>query len=134
MTTFDASTRETCIVRQPRTNTPLQALALLNDTTFVEAARKLAEQSLRETADDDDRVTFAFRLALARRPSEREKTILAAGYQSHREKYRQDRIAAEKVLRIGASPIDSELDQADLAAMTAVAGLILNLDEFVTKE
>ncbi len=74
---FDAPDRETCLVRRGRTNTPLQALALLNDPTFVEAARKLAERLLREgPSADRDRIVLTFRLTLARRPTERELAIV----------------------------------------------------------
>ncbi len=135
MMAFDASSRETCIVRQSRTNTPLQALALLNATTFVEAARNLAQRAMLEGGDSSEsRLTYAFRLATARRPTEAELKILTAGFTRHLAGYQADRNAAEELLKIGASPRDTQLDTAELAAYSAVAGLILNLDEVVTKE
>ncbi|WP_339907165.1 DUF1553 domain-containing protein, partial [Symmachiella dynata] len=135
MMAFDASSRETCIVRQSRTNTPLQALALLNATTFVEAARNLAQRAMLEGGDSSEsRLTYAFRLATARQPTEAELKILTAGFTRHLASYQANRTAAEELLKIGASPRDTQLDTAELAAYSAVAGLILNLDEVVTKE
>ncbi len=135
MVAFDAASRETCIVRRERTNTPLQALALLNSTAFVEAARNLAQRAMLEGGNSPEaRVTHAFRLATARRPTDAELTILTAGFSRHLDNYRKNRTAAEELLKIGDSPHDAQLDSAELAAYTAIAGLILNLDEVVTKE
>ncbi|TWU09633.1 Planctomycete cytochrome C [Symmachiella macrocystis] len=135
MMAFDASSRETCTVRQSRTNTPLQALALLNATTFVEAARNLAQRAMLAGGDSSEsRLTYAFRLATARRPTEAELKILTAGFARHLAGYQANRTAAEELLKIGASPRDTQLDTAELAAYSAMAGLILNLDEVVTKE
>ena len=133
MSTFDAPDRETCTVRRPRTNTPLQALILLNDPTYIEASRKLAERLLNRTATDADRVRWAFRLATARTPSATEQTILLRILGQQRAHYAADRAAAEKLLSTGESSRDLTLDAAELAAWTMLSSTILNLDETVTK-
>jgi hypothetical protein len=135
MLTFDAAGRETCVVRVSRTNTPLQALNLMNDVTYVEAARVLAERALREGgATADGRLTLAFRLATGRPPRPAELGVLRAGLDEHLAQYRADRRAALKLVSAGESRRDERLDVAELAAYTAVASLILNLDETITKE
>jgi hypothetical protein len=135
MLTFDAAGRETCVVRETRTNTPLQALTLLNDVTFVEAARLLAERVLRGAGPAaEDRITLAFRLALARRPRPGELAVLLQGFQEHRRRYRADPHAALRLVSAGEFPRDAHLDVSELAAYTALAGLLFNLDEAITKE
>jgi mono/diheme cytochrome c family protein len=133
MVTFDAAGRETCIVRETRTNTPLQALALLNETGFVEGARALAERVMHEAATPDERIALAFRLVMARRPLTGELETLVRGWQRHIEHYRQQPAAAKAAVSVGESSADASLDIAELAAYTAVASVILNLDEAVTK-
>jgi hypothetical protein len=133
--TFDAAGRETCVVRETRTNTPLQALNLMNDVTYVEAARVLAQRMLLEGGTTaGERIGFAFRLATARRPRPVEVQILQSGLEQHLERYRKDRQAALKLVSAGESPRNERLDVGELAAYTAVASLILNLDEVITKE
>jgi hypothetical protein len=132
--TFDAAGREACNVRDTRTNTPLQALNLLNDVTYAEAARVLAGRVLRSAKGDKERLTLLFRLVLARRPAERELAILAAGLQRHRAQYRGDRAAARQVVAAGDAPSDVALDPAEQAAWSAVAAVVLNLDEAITRE
>jgi hypothetical protein len=135
MLAFDAAGREACSVREVRTNTPLQALTLLNDVTFVEAARKLAERAMREAgASPESRIAHAFRLVLARRPTDAELRILAESYAEQLREFRRDPQAAKQLLKAGESPIDPKLDRAELGALSSVASLILNLDEAVTKE
>ncbi len=135
MVTFDAAGRETCIVRETRTNTPLQALTLLNEVSFVEAARKLAERTLTHgSADRDRRLQFAFRAVLTREPTDRELTVLRRGLERHLANYREHPAAAAAVLRTGEAEPNATLDPVEVAAWTAVSGLILNLDEAVTKE
>jgi hypothetical protein len=136
MMTFDASPRETCIVRNARTNTPLQALALMNDVTFVEAARALAARVMAETPGDSSsvRVSHAFRSVVARRPSDSELEVLVSGFERHLAEYRQSPPAAAELIRMGESRPNEDLDPVELAAYTIVAGLILNLDEAITKE
>jgi mono/diheme cytochrome c family protein len=135
MMTFDASGRETCTVRETRTNTPLQALILMNDVTFVEAARLLAQRVLLEGGPTvEERLTLAFRLATGRKPKPAELRILAAGYQHHLDDFRADPKAAEKLVKVGEAPRNPKLDVSELAAYTAMTNLILNLDETITKE
>jgi hypothetical protein len=134
MITFDASPREACTVRETRTNTPLQALTLLNEMTFVEAARLLAERVMRAAATPQERIALSFRLVLGRGPSEHEARVLAGGLAKHVERFRQQPAEAEKLLKVGEAPRDPALDACELAAYATVANLILNLDEAVTKE
>ncbi|HEV8544552.1 MAG TPA: PSD1 and planctomycete cytochrome C domain-containing protein [Verrucomicrobiae bacterium] len=124
---FDAPTREYCVVRRPRTNTPLQALDLLNDPQFVEASRAFAARIVQCGARDNRRrIEYAFRLATARNPSSDEIQTLEDVLQIQRHAFEKDATAAEKLLINGsASP--------ELAAWTTVASMILNLDETVTK-
>ena len=135
MIAFDASTRETCTVRETRTNTPLQALTLMNDVTFVEASCALAERMMTEGgATPNERIVFAFRLATSRRPHPVEQTILLNGFRQHLEQYHGDPDAAQKLTSAGESVRSAEIDVVELAAYMATASLILNLDEAITKE
>ncbi|MBI1915380.1 MAG: DUF1553 domain-containing protein [Planctomycetes bacterium] len=135
MMTFDATAREACTVNRSRTNTPLQALTLMNDVTFVEASRSLAERILREGgATPGERLAWAFRVATSRPPRPAELAVLRAGLDYHRAHYRQDRAAATELVRQGESKPDSRLDVGELAAYTTVMGLILNLDEVLSRE
>jgi hypothetical protein len=135
MITFDAAGRETCMVRETRTNTPLQALTLLNEVTFVECSRQLAQRAMAEGGmTPQERISHAFRLAIARSPTAAELGILVKGFEGHLGQYRTDPQAAMKLISTGESRRDEQLDVAELAAYTAVAGVILNLDETVTKE
>jgi hypothetical protein len=135
MITFDAAMRESCVVRETRTNTPLQALNLLNDVTFVEAARVLAQRVMVEGGTTpEERITLAFQLAAARQPRPLELKILRAGFDEHLAEYREDGKAALKLVSVGEYPRNEKLDVSELAAYTAVASLIFNLDEVITKE
>lgn len=133
LATFDAPDRETCTVRRPRTNTPLQALVLMNDPTYIEAARKLAERMMKEKKTDMDRVRLAFRLATGRLPTKAEADVLIQLHESQLQVYRADNAGALKLLGIGESSRNESLDTADLAAWTMVSSTILNLDETMTK-
>ncbi len=134
MTTFDAPDRETCQVRRARTNTPLQALVLMNDVQFIEAARKFAERVMREGGrSSGERLTFAFRSVLARRPSHAELGSLTQLLGECQQDFRSDPAAAAKLLTAGESPRDESLDVGELAAWTMVMHLLLNLSETVTK-
>jgi Protein of unknown function (DUF1553)/Protein of unknown function (DUF1549)/Planctomycete cytochrome C len=134
LATFDAPDRETCTVRRARTNTPLQALVLWNDPTYVEAARKLAERLMTAAGPSpSERVAYAFRLATARAPRSAETDVLTEVYRADLEKFRREPAAAVKLLSVGESPRDTRLDAAELAAWTNVAGVILNLDELLNK-
>ena len=135
MMTFDATDRETCTVRETRTNTPLQALNLMNDVTYVEASRKLAERMMTDSgATPDERIAHGFRLALARTARPKEQGVLRGVFERFRDKYADDPDAAAKLLAEGESEYDESLDKAELAAYAGIASLILNLDEAVTKE
>ena len=136
MMNFDAAAREMCTVRVSRTNTPLQALNLMNDVTFVEAARGLAQRVLSEpeSRSHADRIARAFRLATSRRPTAEEGKILLASLEAQLASYRSDRKAARELVDTGESPLSKGLDSREVAAYTAVASLILNLDETITKE
>lgn len=133
LTTFDAPDRETCTVRRPRTNTPLQALILMNDPTYMEASRKLAERMMLEAKTDEERVALAYRLTLGRSPHKAELALLLKLQSSQLVRYRSNNSAAQKLLTIGESDRNATLDPAQLAAWTMVASAILNLDETVTK-
>ena len=134
MVALDAPSRETCVVRRDRTNTPLAALALLNDTQFVEAARCLAERVLRQAdADPDAWITQTFQHATARRPDADELSVLRRVYAQQLTEFQADPEAARALIAVGESKPDEHLDPCQLAAMTMVANLILNLDETVTK-
>ncbi len=133
LTAFDAPDRQVCTVRRPRTNTPLQALALMNDVTHVEAARRLAENALRAGTTAAARIEYAFRRATGRRPLPAESDVLLELCLSQREVFRADPAAAARLVRAGEAPVDPALDPVELAAWTVVMNAILNLDETVTK-
>jgi len=131
---FDAPTRETCTVRRLRTNTPLQALALLNDPQFVEAARAFAQRMLVEGGKDAKaRIAYGFRLATSRKPASGEIKILLDVLNKEIADYQQDKTAADKFLGVGDFKARSDLDKSELAAWTTIASMILNLDETITK-
>jgi hypothetical protein len=131
---FDVASRQTCTVKQRRTNTPLHALATLNDKTYVEAARALAERVLHREADDKERIDLCFELVLARKPTGEERGILRAALQRLRRQFASDPSAAKKLLAVGASKRDEKLDAVEHAALAVLCHTILNLDEAVTKE
>jgi hypothetical protein len=134
MLVFDAPTRETCTAQRSQTNTPLQALALMNDLTFVEASRKLAEQMLSlPNTDDTARVELAFRAATARRPTSDEVMILLGVFDAQKTEYSKMPKDAEQLLSVGDSKRNESLESAVLAAWTTVASMILTLDETITK-
>jgi mono/diheme cytochrome c family protein len=132
---FDAPNREVCVAGRPVTNTPLQAFVTLNDVTYVEAARVFAERVLREGgASFEDRLTFAFRRALARPPTAKELAILKQSHDRLHDKYRRDPDAARALTSAGEYPIAKDLDVAEHAAWTGLCQVILNLDETLTRE
>jgi hypothetical protein len=134
MINFDAATREGCTVHETRTNTPLQALNLMNDVAFLEAARKMAERMLREAGTEPEaRIAHGWKLLLARAPRPEETRTARAAYNRFLTRYRAAPKDAEQYLSQGDSPRDTALDPAELAAATAVASMILNLDEAVTR-
>lgn len=134
MTTFDAPSREECRVRRERTNTPLQALATMNDIQYFEAARQLGWRMLSEGgATDADRLRYGFRLVTARAPQDREQAVLAETLATHRARYGADLEAAKQVLSVGDFPVPADAVPGELAAFTMVASLLLNLDEVLNK-
>ncbi len=132
LATFDAPDREKCIARRSLTNTPLQALVLMNDPTYVEAARALAARMMKEGGSDP--IGWAFQNALARKPEAQERTVLLKQWNNQWNVYKNYPEGARQLLSNGESAIPKDLDQPRLAAWTTVASVILNLDETVTKE
>lgn len=133
MATFDAPEWESCVVRRERTNTPLQALVLLNNPIYVEAARAFAQRIMKEvSAHPSARITHAFRLATARRPRPEELRVLLDIYEQQLRRFEADEEAARAVLSIDDLP-EGALKTTELAAYTLVASVILNLDEAITK-
>ena len=132
--TFDAPSREECTVRRSRTNTPLQALVLMNDEQYVEAARHLASRMIHHGGSTPtERIVFAFRLATSRTPTADEIAVFTRLYDEQRAAYAKNAEAAKKLIRVGDSPPDTTVDPRELAAWSLVANVILNLDETVTK-
>ena len=130
---FDAPSREYCCERRPRTNTPLQALATLNDTSFVECAAALARRMMLEARNNErDRAIHGFRLCVSRAPSHPEISQLVTLYRESLEKYKKDPAAAGSLANVYEVP--KNLDRAELAAWTVVANVLLNLDETITRE
>jgi hypothetical protein len=131
--TFDSPTREKCTVRRARTNTPLQALVLLNDETYVEAARALAAWALTQKGADDSRLTLAFRRVTSRMPAADEIATLTKLLHSQRTRFAVHRDEATKLIAIGASKHGHELDPVELAAWTVTLHTLFNLDETITR-
>ncbi len=134
LTTFDAPDRESCTVRRSRTNTPLQALLLLQGPQFVEAARHLAQRMMTQGGGSTkSRIEYGFELTTARLPDERELKVLTRVYRERLAHFQQSPQAAAMVLNVGESPRDTKLNPAEHAAWTIVARLLLNLDETITR-
>ncbi|MEK7856027.1 MAG: DUF1553 domain-containing protein, partial [Acidobacteriota bacterium] len=132
---FDTPARQVCTVRQSRTNTPLHALTLMNDTIYVESARKFGERVMKEGGTTpEQRLAYAFRLATARVPNAAEQQVLLAGFQRTLKQYQSNREAALKLLSVGESRRDERLDVVELAAYTTMANTLMNLDEVIAKE
>jgi hypothetical protein len=130
---FDAPSREECTVDRPRSSTPLQALVLLNDPNFVEAARAFAERALKQGANDSERLTWAYRKALSRPPKSEEAKVLTELLAKHRADFAKDVDGAKKLLAVGDWPVPKDVAPADLAAWISVARVILNLHETITR-
>ena len=134
MLAFDASPREVCACARPLTNTPLQALVLMNDPVYVEAARVLGQRALKEGgAGTASRVTFAFKLCTHREPTATEVGIVTGIYQRQRAKFQKDATAARQLAATGDAGAPGDVDVSELAAWTAVGNVLLNLDETITK-
>ena len=131
---FDEADRRLCSVRSSRTNTPLHALTLLNDTTFVEASRVFAERLLREEGSEEQRLAKAFRMATARLPGPREQQVLRRALDRSLNYYRQHPPEAEKLLKVGGKAVDSKLKKIEVAAYATVMNIILNMDEVIARE
>jgi hypothetical protein len=135
MLLFDAPFRETCALRRSRSNTPLQALNLLNDPTYVEAARFLAQRMISEGGKSiESRLTHGFRLLLGRNPSPQELQVLTAAVERSIKDFTKDPEAAKQLLTLGEAKKDDKLPPAELAAYTTVASTLINLDETIMKE
>jgi hypothetical protein len=134
MSTFDAPNREQSCARRGRSNTPIQALQLMNDIQHVEAARAFAQRMINEGGDAArERIEWAWRAVTARAPQADELQIVLDTYDRHYQRYTEDDNAAEELIAYGDSETDSKLDTAELAAYTLVANMIFNLDESITK-
>ena len=134
MKTLDAPERELCTLKRSLTNTPLQSLLLLNGIQFVEAARQMATQVLAQPLDSDQqRMEFAFRLATGRSPDELESNILLDALRQQNETFKKDSEALNNLLSVGDYPVDTTLNQTQLASWTAFCRILLNLDETITK-
>jgi len=132
---FDSSARQVCTVKQSRTNTPLHALTMMNETAYLEAARKMAERIMKEGgAEDLSRLNYAFRLATSRQPSDKEQQALLKTLKTVREKMVAEEQAVNDLLSIGESAVDETFERKELATYTAVMNMILNLDEVLTRE
>ncbi len=130
MTTFDMSSRDKCVVQREQTNTPLQALVLLNDPQFVEAARVLAVRMQKEGGEGiNDQITYAFRNATGRKPQAKEVALLSELFEKEKARFQQYPKAAKEVLAIGNHPLDKTVNRNTTAALATVANTILNHDE-----
>jgi hypothetical protein len=135
MLLFDAPNREICTPKRSRTNTPLQALALMNEVTYVEAARALAQRMMKEGGDTvESRLTTGFRLATARTPDAETLAVLKTGFEHRKKEFNEKPEAAKALIMQGTSKPDPSLDARELAAYSATASILLNLDRVVTKD
>ncbi len=131
---FDVSNRQTCRVQSATTSTPLHALTTLNDPTWVEAARALAQRAMKASGSIDDRLTYAFRRVVCRRPTDFDLNMLRRALEKQAAVYATDEAGARAFLAVGASGRDESLDVVEHAALTSVCLAILNLDEALTRE
>ena len=134
MNILDAPSREACTIRRERTNTPMQALMLMNDPQFFEAARALAEHTIKDGGDTPEaRIAYIFETATARLPKPKEQALLLEAFQAHYQELEANPEAAKALIAVGESPPDETLDAVEVAAWTMIANLILNLDEVLNK-
>ena len=134
MNILDAPSREACTIRRERTNTPMQALMLMNDPQFFEAARAFAERTIKEGGETPEaRIAYIFEMATARLPKPVEKELLLKTFQTHYQELAADPDAAKALITVGESAPDETLDAVEVAAWTMIANLILNLDEVLNK-
>lgn len=131
---FDAPAREECVAQRPLSNTPAQSLVLLNDPTYVEAARVLATRMIREAgATTEQRIHWVFRRAVVRAPTENETETLSKLYGQQLKRYKSDVESAKKLIAVGETPVPKDIAASELAAWTSVARAILNLHETITR-
>ncbi len=133
MILFDASNRDQCEVKRSKTNTPLQALIMLNDPSVLEASRAFAQQLLTEKTGMEDKIDKAFRTIICRKASLKEKTILTNYFNEQLALFKNKKLDADKTLSIGASPINKQVDLNESAALMKVVSTIYNMDEAITK-
>jgi hypothetical protein len=133
LTAFDAPSREECTNERPRSSTPLQALVLLNDPTYVEAARVFATATMKEGATTPERLNAMYRRALSRPAKPEEIKVLEGLVEKHRSEFQKDPKGAQELLKVGLAPVPANTDPAELAAWTSVARVVLNLHEAVTR-
>ncbi len=134
MSIADAPSRESCVARRERTNTPMLALMLMNDPQYVEAARYLGQLTLDQNSQSDTRrIEFVFMRSLQRKPTKLESDLILRLLQSNREEFKRNLEAAKKLVAIGEKPADKKYDPAELASWTMIANVLLNMDEFISK-
>ena len=120
-------------MRRERTDTPLQALVTMNDPQFVEAARHFGERLIQQGCEPEQRLEFGFRAVTGRYPSRAEKAVLKTALEKLLAKYQKEPEAARKLIAVGESPVNKEMNPSELAAYTMVGSLLLNLDETLNK-
>ncbi len=134
MTVFDAGSREVCIARRQTTNTPLQALVLLNDPQFVEAARVLGTRAAKEGGNTAlEKIRWVFRLSATREPTQNESKLLLQLYEAQKMLFQNEPAQADKLIQVGESKPDTTIPPAELAAWTVVAQTVLNMDATIWK-
>ena len=133
MIIFDASNRDQCEVVRSKTNTPLQALVMMNDPTVLEASRVLSQNLMQEKIPAQEKITRAFRMIVCRKPTEKEIEILRGYYEGQAALFRQKKLNASKVLDVGEYPPAKIADRAAWAALMQVIGTIYNMEETITK-
>jgi mono/diheme cytochrome c family protein len=134
LSAFDAPSREECAVERPRSNTPLQALVLLNDPTYVETARVFARRVIAEGgSNQEDRLRWAYKQILSRAPEAREVALLGGLLEKHRTQFAADSAAADRLASAGEAPAGADVDRVELAAWTSVVRVLLNLHETITR-
>jgi len=134
MQIFDAPSREACSVRRSRTNTPMQALVLMNDEQFVEAARRFGQRMLIEGGESDrQKLVFGFRTVTSRQPTANELVIMVNVLKDYRQRYQEAPEAARQLIHVGESKVDDTLSPDELASWAMIGNLLLNLNETITK-
>jgi hypothetical protein len=134
MVALDAPSREECTCERPKSNIPQQALVLLNDPEFVEAARVFAQKALEQKLDDGRRVAWAFERATGRKPKGAEAAVLIDVLEKHRADYAKNPADAKKLVAVGDTPVPKDMAPEELAAWTGVCRTILNLHETITRQ